>query len=94
MRQSAGRKSRMENREGKGTVSVFEHENALWHYGNVNKRSLYALIAVCFTFLLITVTFVVGYTIREKNWLDTIAQMQRPVTEVAADDSVHKQPNP
>ena len=60
------------------TVSAFEHENALWHYGAVNRRSMLMLISVCVTFVLITLIFVIGYTVREKNWLDTLSHMQTP----------------
>lgn len=37
-----------------------------------NRRMLVALLTVCITFILTIVIFVVGYTIREKNWLDTL----------------------
>ena len=79
----------MENKER--TISAFEHENSLMHYGMVNKRSMIMLISVCITFVLITLIFVIGYTIREKNWLDTLSRIG--VTEVA-DDRVHQQPDP
>lgn len=78
----------MENKER--TVSAFEHENSLMHYGMVNKRSMIMLISVCVTFVLITLIFVIGYTVREKNWLETLTRIG--VTEVA--DGVHQQPNP
>lgn len=78
----------MENKER--TVSAFEHENSLMHYGMVNKRSMIMLISVCVTFVLITLIFVIGYTVREKNWLNTLTRIG--VTEVA--DGVHQQPNP
>ena len=78
----------MEKRER--TVSAFEHENSLMHYGMVNKRSMIMLISVCVTFVLITLIFVIGYTVREKNWLNTLTRIG--VTEVA--DGVHQQPNP
>ena len=71
-------------------VSAFEHENSLMHYGMVNKRSMIMLIAVCVTFVLITLIFVIGYTVRERNWLDTLTRIE--ATEVA--DGVHQQPNP
>lgn len=74
------------------TVTEFEHENAIMHYGMVNRRSMIMLISVCITFVLITLIFVIGYTVREKNWLDTLTRIN-PVTEVAA-DGVHQQPNP
>ena len=77
----------MENKER--TVSAFEHENSLMHYGMVNKRSMIMLISVCVTFVLITLIFVIGYTVREKNWLETLTRIG--VTEVA--DGVHQQPD-
>ena len=69
----------MEKRER--TVSAFEHENSLMHYGMVNKRSMIMLISVCVTFVLITLIFVIGYTIRERNWLDTLTQFNTEVAE-------------
>ena len=74
----------MQDREQ--TVSAFEHENALWHYGRVNKRSLIALVCVCVTFVIITTIFVIAYTIREKNWLDTLQQIRTPVVEVSHEE--------
>ena len=68
--------------EGKErTVSAFEHENSLMHYGMVNKRSMIMLISVCVTFVLITLIFVIGYTIRERNWLNTLTRINAEVAE-------------
>lgn len=74
------------------TVSAFEHENSLMHYGMVNKRSMIMLISVCVTFVLITLIFVIGYTVREKNWLNTLARISPASSEVT--DGVHQQPDP
>ena len=63
---------------------VMEHMDA--H----NWRMLIALLSVCITFVLTIIIFVVGYTVREKNWLDTLNRMQQ--TEVA--DGVYQQPDP
>ena len=52
-----------------------------------NKRMLIALLSVCITFILTIVIFVVGYTIREKNWLDTLAGME-------ANGGIHEQYDP
>ena len=79
------------NEEKERTVSWFQHENALMHYGRVNKRSLVALICVCVTFVLLTTIFVIAYTIREKNWLDTIKIIRPAVTEVQ--DGIYEQPD-
>ena len=69
-------------------IPFFAHENALMHYNQTNRRMLVALLAVCITFVLTIIIFVVGYTIREKNWLDTLSRLQdSPITEVQ-----HEQP--
>ena len=59
-------------------------DKALLHFNFCNRRMLIALISMCVTFLLIIIVFVFGYTIRERNWMETIIKMQAPViTEVA-----------
>ena len=76
--------------EKSACVPFFAHENVLMHYNRANKRMLTALICVCVTFILTIVVFVFGYTVREKNWLDTLTRLQ--ITEV--EDGVHQQPDP
>ena len=49
-----------------------------------NRRMLIALLTVCITFILTIIVFVVGYTIREKNWLDTLQR-------VGVEDAIHQQ---
>ena len=61
------------------------------YMGATNRRMFHALLAVCLTFILTIIIFVVGYTIREKNWLNTIRDIT-PATEVT--DGVYQQPNP
>ena len=64
-------------------IPFFEHENAMMHYNHANKRMLIALLSVCITFILTITVFVFGYTVREKNWLDTLTRLQNaPITEV------------
>ena len=60
------------------------------YMNNTNRRMFRSLIAVCITFIVTIIIFVVGYTIREKNWLNTIREIT-PVTEVA--DGIYQQPN-
>jgi len=72
-------------------IPFFAHENTMMHYNHANKRMLIAMITVCVTFVLTILVFVLGYTEREKNWLNTLARMN--VTEVA-ENGVYEQPNP
>ena len=71
-------------------IPLFQAENTIMHLGFANKRMLIALIVVCVTFIVTILVFVFGYTVREKNWLDTIATMNR--TEVT--DGVQQQQGP
>lgn len=75
------------------TVSAFEHENALMHYGRVNKRMLVALLSICVTFIVVTLIFVMSYTAREREWINLISDLITPDTEVTA-DGVYEQPHP
>lgn len=64
-------------------IPFFAHENTMMHYNTANKRMLIALLAVCITFILTIIIFVFGYTVREKNWLDTLSGMKEaPMAEV------------
>ena len=89
------------NENNERFVSRFEHENALMHYGRVNKRSLIALVSVCVTCILIVTIFVIGYTIRERDrsnheqyLVATIIELsQRPATTEVS-DGLHEQPDP
>lgn len=61
-------------------IPFYVHENTMMHYNTANRRMLIALLAVCITFILTIIIFVFGYTIREKNWLRTLTDLQ--TTEV------------
>lgn len=64
-------------------IPLIQAEKTIMHMNFANKRMLIALITVCVTFIITIIVFVVGYTVREKNWLNTIINMQTPaVTEV------------
>lgn len=72
-------------------IPFFVAENQVMHMDATNRRMLHALLAVCITFILTIIIFVVGYTVRERNWLNTLSRLT-PITEVA--DGVQQQPNP
>ena len=74
--------------EQKANIPFFAHENVLMHYNHANRRMLVALITVCVTFILTIVIFVCGYTVREKNWLNTLTRLQ--TVEVDA-NGIHQQ---
>lgn len=53
-------------------VDRFEHDKTLLFMNHVNRRMFILVLAVCITFSLI----IVFYTVREKNWLNTMEKMQ------------------
>ena len=78
--------SNCDNRQA--CVPFFIHENSMMHYSKTNKRMLVALLAVCITFILTIIIFVHGYTVREKNWLDTLTRVTTPgVTDGVQQDA-------
>ena len=79
----------MNENEKPQMVPLFVAESTAMHLSRANRRMLIALLAVCITFILTIIIFVHGYTVREKNWLDTLSGMNTPaVTEVQ--DGVHQ----
>ena len=81
----------MDEKNTPACVPFFAHENALEHSNMSNRRMLIALICVCVTFIITILVFVIGYTEREKNWLNTVEKMQRAED---AGNGVHEQPDP
>ena len=74
----------MSEKQECGMVSRFEADKAIMHLNFANRRMLIALITVCLTFIITIIVFVTGYTAREKNWLNTITNMNKtPITEVS-----------
>ena len=73
--------------EKKACIPFYVAENQVMHMDVANKRMLTALLCVCITFILTIIIFVVGYTVREKNWLDTLQR-------VGVTDGVQQQPDP
>ena len=71
----------MEAKNDVPVMPVYQAEKIIMHQNFANRRMLIALLSVCITFILTIVIFVVGYTVREKNWLDTLTKVT--TTEVA-----------
>lgn len=80
-----------ENEKAPACIPYFAHESSMMHYNHANRRMLIALLSVCVTFILTIIIFVFGYTVRERNWLDTLTRLQ--TVEVAA-DGIHEQSDP
>ena len=68
----------MDERNDVPVMPVYQAEKIIMHQNFANRRMLIALLSVCVTFILTIVIFVVGYTVREKNWLDTLTRVTTP----------------
>jgi len=73
--------------DNKNKVDRFEHDKTLLFMNHVNRRMFVLVIAVCITFSLI----IVFYTIREKNWLNTIERMQERYIASEVDNGTPQQ---
>ena len=71
-------------------IPMIQAEKVIMHQNFANRRMLIALLSVCVTFILTIIIFVVGYTVREKNWLDTLTRFQTPVVTEVADGNQQK----
>lgn len=69
-------------------VDRYEHDKTVMFQNSCNRRMFLCVLIVCLTFSLI----IVAYTIREKNWLDTIAKITPAITEVT--DGAQQSGNP
>ena len=67
-----------ENKNDVPMMPVYQAEKIILHQNFANRRMLIALICVCVTFIITILTFVIGYTIREKNWLNTLTKVTAP----------------
>ena len=77
----------MEENKDVPMMPKHEAETTYLHLSWANRRMLIALICVCVTFIVTILVFVNGYTVREKNWLDTLQR-------TGVTDGVHEQPDP
>lgn len=78
-----------EKKEAVPMIPLHQAETTFMHLTWANRRMLIALICVCMTFIITILVFVLGYTEREKNWLDTIGRLTPGVT-----DGIQQQPDP
>ena len=75
-------------------VPFFDVQNTMMHYNWANRRMLIALITVCATFIVTILVFVHGYTVREKNWLDTLGKLTGQTVTQEVQSGVHEQSGP
>ena len=67
----------------KGCISFFSHENAMMHKDMDNERSHRTTLFVCITFIIITLIFVIAYTVRMNSFLETIKEMNAVIVQLA-----------
>ena len=65
-------------------ISFFAHENAMMHKDMDNERAHRTTLFVCATFIVITLIFVLAYTIRMNSFIDAIKTMNAAIVELAS----------
>lgn len=79
--------------EERAQVPYFVHEGTVEHMNRCNRRMLIALLTVCATFIVTIVIFVVGYTVRNRDWIECVEHLQGTGAGVV-DVGVQQQPHP
>ena len=65
------------------TMRTIDAERPSMYQNFANRRMLIALISVIVGFIVYATIFIVGYTIREQHWMETIIQITNTQTEVS-----------
>ena len=81
-------------KEDEPMIPKHQAETTFLHLSWANRRMLIALIAVCATFIITILVFVNGYTIRERNWQETIKSMWTRPTATEVENGVYEQSPP
>lgn len=66
-------------------VPYYIHEGVVDHMSRCNRRMLIALLSVCLTFIITIVIFVVGYTVRNRDWIECVVHLQSGPAQTQTD---------
>lgn len=72
----------------KACISFFAHENDMMHKDLDNERAHRTTLFVCLTFIVITIIFVLAYTIRMNSFLNVIKEMNAVIVQLASGKNV------
>ena len=64
-------------------ISFFDHENTMMHKDMDNERMHRTILFVCITFIIITLIFVLAYTIRMNSFITLIKDMNADIVKLA-----------
>ena len=64
-------------------ISFFAHENSLMHKDMDNERAHRQTLFVCATVIILTMIFVVAYTLRMNTFVDLIKEMNAALIQIA-----------
>ena len=68
----------------KACISFFDHENAIMHKDIDNERMHRNNLFTCITVIVITLIFVIAYTIRMNTFVETINKLTAEIVELAS----------
>lgn len=66
-----------------GMITAFAYENALMHKDLDNERAQVTNWIICGTVIVLTIIFVLAYTLRMNAFIDTINKMTAAIVELA-----------
>ena len=74
-------------------IPKYQAETMLMHLSRANRNMMIVIIAVCVAMVVMAYIFVSGYTSRTKDWLNTLAGMQRTTAVTEVNDGIQQQPS-
>ena len=74
-------------------IPKYQAETMLMHLSRSNRNMMIVIIAVCVAMVVMAYIFVSGYTSRTKDWLNTLAGMQRTTAVTEVNDGIQQQPS-
>ena len=75
-------------------VPKYWAETEMMHMERANRNMMIVIIAVCAAMVAMAYIFVSGYTSRTRDWLNTLAAMQKQPAVTEAADGIQQQPGP
>lgn len=80
--------------EKQASVPYFVHEGIMDKMERMNVRMHSALRIVCLTLIVVTLLFVAGYTVNNRNWMRYAEHLEERSRPEVTDAGVHEQPYP
>ena len=84
----------MEEKKEVPMIPKYQAETMMMHMSRANRNMMLVIIAVCVAMVSMVIVFVNGYTSRTKDWLNTLADMQKNPAVTEAGNGIQQQHGP